>query len=247
MEHETFSRSTAFRGANFGLNRSLRRLFLILSVFATPAFAVSLSDISNKDAVGGLKQALSQGATKAVATLGRPDGFLGNPKVRIPLPDNLQKAEGVMRRFGMGKQADELVTSMNRAAESAVTEAKPLLLDAVKTMSVEDAKKILNGGDDAATQYFRARTAVPLTQKFLPIVRQATAKAQLAEKYDQFAAAGKRFNLVKEEDAKLENYVARKALDGMYLMIAEEERAIRQDPVAAAGSLAKKVFGALGR
>jgi hypothetical protein len=228
------------------MRRIVQSIFFFV-IAASPAFALSLGDISNKDAVGGLKQALSQGATKAVATLGKPDGFLGNPKVRIPLPDNLRKAEGMMRRFGMGKQADELVTSMNRAAEAAVTEAKPLLLDAVKQMSVADAKKILNGGDDAATRYFREKTAAPLTQKFLPIVRQATAKAQLAEKYDQFAGAGKKFNLVKEEDAKLENYVARKALDGMYLLIAEEERAIRQNPVEAAGNLAKKVFGALGK
>lgn len=247
MEHEPLAPGAAPSGARFRLDRLFVPLFCMLCAVAAPAFAVSLSDISNKDAVGGLKQALSQGATKAVAMLGKPDGFLGNPKVRIPLPDSLQKAEGMMRRFGMGKQADELVTSMNRAAEAAVTEAKPLLLDAVKQMSVADAKKILSGGDDAATQYFRSKTAAPLTQKFLPIVRQATARVQLAEKYDQFAGAGKRFNLVKEEDAKLENYVARKALDGMYLMIAEEERAIRQDPAGAAGSLAKKVFGALGR
>ena len=220
---------------------------IILFILSSTAFALSLGDISNRDAVGGLKQALSQGATKAVEVLGKQDGFLGNPKVRIPLPDSLQKAEGMMRRFGMSKQADELVTSMNHAAESAVQEAKPLLLDAVKKMSVEDAKKILNGGDDAATLYFRDKTAAPLTQKFLPIVRQSTAKAQLTEKYDQFAGAGKRFRLVKEKDAKLEDYVARKALDGMYLMIAEEERAIRQDPAGAVGSLAKKVFGVLGR
>lgn len=227
------------------MNILLRIIFLC--VMAAPAFALSLGDISNKDAVGGLKETLSQGATKAVATLGKQDGFLGNPRVKIPLPESLQKVEGLMRRFGKGKQADELVTSMNRAAESAVQEAKPLLLDAVKQMSVEDAKNILSGGDDAATRYFREKTEAPLTAKFLPIVRQATAKAQLAEKYDQFAGAGKRYNLVKEEDAKLEHYVARKALDGMYLMIAEEERAIRQNPVAAAGGLAKKVFGALGR
>lgn len=220
---------------------------LIFFAISAPSFAISLGDISNQDAVGGLKEALSQGAAKAIDTLGKPDGFLGNPKVKIPLPESLQKAESLMRRFGMGDQADELVTSMNRAAESAVTEAKPLLLDAVKSMSVEDAKKILNGGDDAATQYFRSKTSSPLAEKFLPIVRQATTKAQLAEKYDQFAGAGKRFKLVKEEDAKLEDYVTNRALDGMYLMIAEEERAIRQNPLGAAGNLAKKVFGALGK
>jgi hypothetical protein len=227
----------------------MRKLITVLwaLTFAAQAYALSLDDISNKDATGGLKEALTQGASAAVARLGKTDGFLGDPKVKIPLPDGLRQAESLMRTMGMGKQADELVTAMNRAAESAVAEAKPILVDAVKKMSVQDAKQILSGGDDSVTQYFRRTTSEQLTQKFKPVVTRATEKVQLAQKYDQYAGQGAKLGLVKEKDAKVENYVTRKALDGLFLMIAEEEKAIRQNPVGAAGSLAKKVFGALGQ
>ncbi len=220
-------------------------LALVVLLTATAAQALSLSDLSNKDAVGGLKQALTQGAGKAVDQLGKTDGFLGNPKVKIPLPENLRKVEGLMRKLGMGQQADELETAMNRAAEAAVPEAKTLMVNSIKQMSVQDAKAILTGGDDAATQYFKRTTSEPLSGKFRPIVKKAIAKVKLAEKYDEFAGKGVKFGLVKEDEAHLENYVTAKALDGLYLMIGEEERAIRKDPLGAAGSLAQKVFGAL--
>lgn len=213
--------------------------------FASGAYALSLADISGKDAGGGLKEALTQGAGKAVALLGKSDGFLKNPKVKIPLPESMQQVESVMRGLGMGKQADELITAMNRAAEAAVPAAKDMLVDAVKQMSVEDAKGILTGGDDAGTQYFRRKTADPLAQKFLPVVKQAIDKVKLAKTYEKFAKKAAKFGLVKEKDTHLENYVTEKALDGLYLMIAEEERAIRTNPIGAAGSLAQKVFGAL--
>ena len=212
---------------------------------ATGAQALSLADISGQEAGGGLKEALTQGASKAVDLLGRNDGFLGNPKVKIPLPESMQQVEGLMRGLGMGKQADELITAMNRAAEAAVPEAKKLLVDAVRQMSVEDAKGILAGGNDAGTQYFRRKTAEPLGQKFQPIVKKAIAKVKLADTYEKFAKKGAKFGLVKEQDTQLENYVTAKTLDGLYLMIAEEEKAIRENPVGAAGNLAKKVFGAL--
>lgn len=226
--------------------RSLLVLFASL-LLATSAQALSLADLSNKDATGGLKEALTQGAGKAVDTLGKTDGFLGNPKVKIPLPENLRKGEDLLRQLGMGKYADELETAMNRAAEAAVPEAKTLLVNSIKQMSVQDAKGILTGGDDAATQYFRRTTSGPLAAKFKPIVQKAMAKVKLAEKYDQYAGKAAKLGLVKDEDAHLDNYVTAKALDGLYLMIAEEEKAIRQDPVGAAGNLAKKVFGALGK
>lgn len=218
---------------------------LVAALWFGAAQALSLGDLSNQEASGGLKEALTQGAGKAVAALGREDGFLKNPKVKIPLPESMQQVEGLMRGLGMGKQADELVKAMNRAAEAAVPEAKTLLVDAVKQMSVEDAKGILTGGEDSVTQYFRRKTAEPLTDKFRPIVKQAMGKVKLAEKYDKFAGKGAKFGLVKEEDTHLENYVTRKALDGLYSMIAEEEKAIRTNPLGAAGNLAQKVFGAL--
>jgi len=222
-----------------------RSLCAILLLFAGAAYALSFDSLSNQDASGGLKEALTQGAGKAVNLLGKTDGFLGNPQVKIPLPESLHQVEGLLRGLGMGKYADELVTTMNRAAEAAVPEAKTLLVAAIKQMSVQDAKSILTGGDDAATQYFRRTTAAPLAAKFKPIVQKAMAKVKLAEKYDAFAGKAAKFGLVKDQDAHLDQYVTQKTLDGLYLMIAEEERAIRKDPVGAAGSLAQKVFGLL--
>lgn len=221
-------------------------LFLIVTLPAA-AFAIGLADISNKDATGGLKEALAQGATKAVSALGRTDGFLGNDKVKIPLPKTLKQTEKMLRVAGMGKDADELVTAMNRAAEAAVPEAKDLLAGAIKSMSVDDAKKILTGGDDSVTRFFRDKTGKQLTEKFLPIVKKQTAKVDLAKKYDQVAGQGVKFGVVKEEDANIDQYVTKKAIDGLFTMIAEEEKAIRANPVGAAGSLAQKVFGALGK
>ena len=227
----------------------MRRLALVLSfsLFTSHAMALGLADLSNQDATGGLKDALIQASGAAVGKLGVTDGFFKNPKVKIPLPDSLKKVEKAMRMFGMGKQADELTLRMNRAAEAAVPEAKALLIDSVKKMSVQDAKNILTGGDDAATQYFRKTTSGPMAEKFLPIVKKATEDVQLAQQYNKFAETGARYGLVKKEQANLEQYVTQKALDGLYLMMAEEERAIRKDPLGASTSLIKKVFGALGK
>lgn len=218
---------------------------LFLLVILSPVRAAGLGDISQQDSSGALKQALTQGASAAVANLGKPDGFLGNPKVKIPLPENLQKAEKLMRKLGMGKHADELIVTMNRAAEAAVPEAKALLLDAVKQMTLQDAKAILTGGDDSVTQYFQRTTSEPLTVKFLPIVRQATERVELAKKYNRYAKQAAKLGLLDKEDASLEAYVTDKALDGLFLMIAEEERAIRKNPLGQASSLLQKVFGAL--
>jgi hypothetical protein len=213
---------------------------------ATTASAGSLlSKFSNTDQVASLRQALTQGAEVAVKNLAKENGYLGNDKVRITLPESLQKVDGLLRKFGMGKYADELTTSMNRAAEAAVPEAKSLLTGAVKKMTVEDAKGILTGGDDAATQYFRKNTEAALTDKFKPIINKAMQKVKVAEKYDQFAGKGVKLGMVDERDAKLDDYIARKAMDGLFLMMAEQEKAIRANPLEATGSLAKKVFSAI--
>lgn len=214
-------------------------------LFATHANALSVNELTNAEASGGLKEALIQGAGKAVGQLSAVDGFLGNKEVKIPLPETMQKAEKAMRMFGMGKQADELVLKMNRAAEAAVPEAKALLVDSVKKMSVADAKAILVGGDDAATQYFKKTTSAPMAEKFLPIVKKATENVQLAQQYNKFAEMGSKFGVVKKEQANLEQYVTQKTLDGVYLMMAKEEAAIRKDPVGQASNLLKKVFGTL--
>ena len=210
-----------------------------------PASVNSLASFSNKDQIGSLKQALTQGAETAVKNLAKENGYLGNDKVRIPLPDSLQKVDSTMRKFGMGKYSDELVTSMNRAAEAAVPEAKNLLIGAVESMTVADAQGILTGSNDAATQYFRKNTEAALSGKFKPIVSKAMQKVKVAEKYDQFAGKGVKLGLVNESDAKLNDYITRKALDGLFLMMAEQEKAIRANPLKATGNLAKKVFSAI--
>lgn len=217
-----------------------------MSLFTLPAQA-NLSAIGSGEATTGLKEALIRGAEFAVGQLGKNDGFLANDQVRIPLPEPLEKAAKLGRMLGLNKQADELVVTMNRAAEAAVTEAKPLLVNAVKNMSVKDAYEILGGPENAATQYFQRTTNDQLTEKFLPIVHQATARASLADKYNAFAGKAAKYKLLDAQDADLDGYVTRKALDGLFLMIAEQEKQIRSDPLGSGSKLLQKVFGAIGR
>lgn len=216
----------------------------VVMMWLSPAMA-QLERITNKEAVAGLRAALERASQAAVATLGRPDGFLANPKVRIPLPESLTRAESLMRRVGMGRYADELVVAMNRAAEEAVPEARQLFVDSVRKMTVRDAKGILMGGDTAATEYFQRTTKDPLHGRFLPIVQRATEKVGVARTYNEYAEKGARLGLVKKEQSDLDEYVTQKALDALYVTVAEEEQKIRKDPVAAGAGIIKKVFGAL--
>ena len=225
--------------------RSITLAGLLSCLVLGPAFALGLSDLTNQDATQGIKGALTEGATSAIAKLGVPGGFLDNPKVKIPLPPALDQLARGMRIMGRGKDADELVAAMNRAAEQAVPEAKTLMLNAVKTMSVEDAKNILTGGDGSVTRFFKVKTAAPLAVKFLPIVKKATDRVGLAQKYNQFAGQGAKLGLIRGDAANIETYVTNKALDGLYLMIGEQEHAIRQNPAAAGSAIVSKVFGAL--
>jgi len=222
------------------------RLLLLVAALAVsvPALALSLSDLTTKDAGAGLKAALSQGVDHAVGQLGVSGGFLGNPKVEIPLPASLDKASQALRFIGMGDQADELKATMNHAAEAAVAQAGPTFKKALKNMTLADAKGILSGGDDAATAYFRRSSADELRQRFRPIVAKATQHLKLAAVYDRYAGKAAELGLVSGDDADLDGYVTSKALDGLFSVIAEEERAIRQDPLGQASSLIRKVFGA---
>jgi hypothetical protein len=219
--------------------------WLVLGVLIQhPAAWAALGGLlSETDASAGVKTALERGATAAVSLLGRPDGFLKNPKVMIPLPGVLKDAAQILKFSGQQKKVDELVTAMNRAAEAAVPEAQALLIDAVKSLSVADAVKIVRGNDTAVTQYFSGKTRVPLGEKFLPIVTDATEKVSLADKYNAVAGKASGLGLVKKEDANIQQYVTRKALDGLYWMIGEEEKKIRRDPVGTGSDLLSKVFG----
>lgn len=227
-------------------NQSLASTTALLVLAAHQhAQALTMADLSNKDASTGLRTALEKGALAAVAVLGQPDGFLGNPKVRIPLPGFLEDAAKWLQMTGQGKRVDGLVTSMNRAAETAVPMGKDLLVGAVKNMSVTDAKKILTGGDNSVTQFFAEKTRGALGDKFLPVVTQATEKVGLAATYNKVAGRAAGLGLVKKEDANIQRYVTDKSLDGLYTIIGEEERKIRQDPVGTGSAILSKVFGAL--
>lgn len=200
---------------------------------------------SQADATAALRAALDRGAQVAVRQLGATDGFLSNDKVRIGLPEVLEKAAPILRTVGRGAQLDELVTSMNHAAENAVALAQPLLLQAIKSMSLQDAQRILQGGDNAVTEYFAGKTRVPLGQKFQPVVSKSLDKLSITKQYNDLAQKAGKLGLVQGQLVTVQDHVTQRALDGLYFVIGEEERRIRRDPVGTGSTLLKKVFGAL--
>jgi hypothetical protein len=218
--------------------------FALLVVARAHAQGV-LSQLTERDATAGVRAALERGAGIAVDLLGKTDGFWNNEAVRIALPEWLHKGERLMRMVGYGKDLDDLHLGINRAAEQAVPAARPLLVNAVRAMSVQDAKSILTGGDDSVTRFFESRTRTGLQQRFLPIVGGVTKKIGLARRYDKLVDQVGSVGLVKPDDAKIEPYATTKALDGLFVVIGEEERKIRSDPVGTGSAILKKVFGAL--
>lgn len=219
----------------------------------TPASPASLTGLSQDQMVGGLKEALGKGVQQAIATLGKPDGFLKDAGVKIPMPESLQKVEKTLRTLRQDKLADEFVTTMNRAAEQAVPEAAAVLGDSVKQMSIADAKSVLTGTNNAATRYFRRTSETNLHARFLPIVKAATEKAGVTGAYKRMTdkagggLGGLGGGLLGKQAPDLDGYVTRKALDGLFLKIAEQEKQIRENPVARTTDLLQKVFGAVGK
>ena len=222
--------------------RTMPRMLFVLSFLYLFSGIGAAFAVTENEASRGLKEALTRGAGNAVDVLGKQDGFLSNEQVKILLPENLRKAESLLRKMGGGKIADELVDTMNLAAETAVHEAKPILLQSIKQMSLKDGLAILQGPEDAATQYFRRTSALQISEKFKPIIERATAKVGLASYYDKFAGRASKLGLLAEKDANLNSYVAEKTLDGLFVMLAQEEKQIRKDPMASGSALIKKVF-----
>ncbi|MDO4904672.1 MAG: DUF4197 domain-containing protein [Lautropia sp.] len=217
-------------------------LGVALGAASQPVQALDLSSLTQADASTALKTTLQKGADAAVSSLGQTNGFLGNPEVKIPLPESMQKARKLMKLMGKDKEFDALETGINRAAEAAVPEARTLLTNSIKSMSVSDAKSILSGGDDSVTQFFRDKTQTDMFNKFLPIVTQNVGKLGLAQQYNSLAGQAAKVGVVSSDDAKIENYVTNKAMDGLYKMIAAEEKSIRADPVGTGSKLLKRVF-----
>jgi hypothetical protein len=210
-----------------------------------PAHALGLADLSSADASKGLKLVLEKGSEMAVQLLGAPDGFWGNDKVRIALPDAVNKAGKLLKSLGLGQQLDELNLQMNRAAEAAVPQAKKWLAQSIQTMSVQDAKGILQGGEGSVTQFFANKTRAPLTLEFMPSVKQSLEKLGVVNQLNAVAVKLTGMGLLDKDKAKQETHVTAKTLDGLYFMIGEEEKKIRQNPAQAGSALLTKVFDAL--
>ncbi len=216
-------------------------------VFALSLFAQTNRNVSDNDIAAGLKEALGQGVSTAIKTLGKPNGFLLNPRVKIPLPKSLQKLEKGLRIAGQGKSVDAFVASMNNAAEKAVPVAIDVFVDAIKQMSFDDARKILfSGQKDSATQFFRRTSEETLRGKFRPIVQEFTEKTGVTQKYKTMVGkAGFAAQFLGKDATDLDGYVTQRALDGLFLLVADEEAKIRENPIGRTTALLKKVFGIL--
>lgn len=199
--------------------------------------------LTEQDIVKGLKEALEVGTNNAVALVSRNNGYFKNPKIKIPLPENVQKGEKFLRTIGFGRQVDEFELSMNRAAERAAPKAKSIFWEAIKKMTFTDARNILDGPDDAATSYFRQKTSAQLYNAFKPVVNQAMSEVGVTQAYQTVEQKIRALPFTESLSFDLDRYVTDKALDGLFVMLAEEEKKIRQDPAARVTDLLKKVFG----
>jgi Protein of unknown function (DUF4197) len=224
-------------------SRRLAAIQIAVATFALSVAHIAHAQLGEKDAASGIRTALERGASVAIDRLGVTGGFSNNPQVRIPLPDSLKKAQKAAKFLGLDQQFNELESSMNQAAEAAVPQARALLVSAVKQMSVKDALGIVSGGEGSATNYFRRVSGQAIHAKFMPIVIKATDKVGLKQRYNSLAAQGSKLGLLKENQSSLDGYVTGKAVDGLFLMIAEEEKAIRKDPIGTGSAILRKVFG----
>jgi hypothetical protein len=236
-------------------------ILLVLGVSASLVYAGPLDDLlkgaqlpgagrssakaepDQKTTVSGLKEALSIGTEKAVKSVSKTDGYFGNQLIKILLPEKLQQVADVLGKMGFQKQVDSLVLSMNRAAEAAAPKAKALFVQAIKEMTFEDAMKILRGSNTAATEYFKGKTSGKLYQEFKPVVTDNMNKVGVAKAYKNMMAPAESLPFVSKESVDLDHYVTNKALDGLFIMVGEEEKKIRTDPAARVTSLLKTVFG----
>jgi hypothetical protein len=228
-------------------------LFVGVSLFLMTAFSLGQageiarrlglgSELSDSKISSGLKQALQIGAEQSVKVTGRPDGFFGNPDIKILMPGNLRSLEKGLRMLGYGPKVDSFVLSMNRAAEAAAPAARKIFIDAITAMTFDDARRILSGGDTAATDYFKLKTTPQLTAAFRPVVERTMATNGVTQQYQALVAQYKSMPFAKNQDLDISHYVVSKALDGLFYELGQEERKIRKDPAAQTTNLLKEVF-----
>ena len=237
----------------------MRKVFLITVVILlflpSTHYAISLDDLtkgvkgSSKEGtdesttVSGLKEALSIGAGNAVSSVSKTDGYFKNPIIKILMPEKIQRAADVLKKAGFEKQVDDFIISMNRAAEKAAPQAKPIFVDAIKGMTFEDARTILRGGDTAATDYFKGKTSPRLYDAFKPIISSSMDEVGVTRSYKEMMGKYESIPFMKKESVDLDHHVTTKALDGIFYMLGQEEKKIRTDPAARVTDLLKTVFG----
>jgi len=221
-------------------------IFSIFKKKATEATqAAGLESFSQEQLVQGLKEALALGAEHAVTNLGRPGGYLDQLDVRIPMPKSLKSVESTLRTLKQDALADQFITTMNQAAEQAVPEAAGILGDAIRSMTVEDAEKIIQGPEDAATQYFRKTSGDRLKEKMMPLIQEATARTGVTSSYKKITdltGPATTFFGFRRKELDLDEYVAEQATEGLYKRMAEEEQQIRANPAARTTELLREIF-----
>ena len=215
----------------------------VIKAVEQPSSKTSQNAPDEKTTISGLKEALSVGTNNAVKSVSKVDGYFGNEAIKILMPEKIRKVTDALSAVGYKKEVDDFVLSMNRAAEKAAPKAVPIFVNAIKHMTFDDARKILQGGDTAATDYFKEKTRVPLFDEFKPVVTESMDKVGVAQSYKKMTAGYDQIPFMKKEDIDLDHYVTNKSLDGLYYMVGQEEKKIRTDPAAQVTDLLKKVFG----
>ncbi|MEP6735029.1 MAG: DUF4197 domain-containing protein [Chryseolinea sp.] len=204
----------------------------------------SEAPLSNAEVGEGLKEALIKGVTTGADAVSVVDGYLTNSEIKIPFPPDVQKVESKLRQIGLGQQVDKFIITLNHGAEDAAKEAKPIFISAIKALTIQDAWAILNGGNDAATQFLKKTTTLQLTEKFKPVIQNSLNKVDATRYYGDIVRTYNAIPLTEDVNPNLEEYATQKAIDGLFVMIAREEKSIRQDPMARTSDLLRKVFGA---
>jgi hypothetical protein len=235
-------------------NKSLLLIFVFVSFFAGCGYAQFLDDVKKAanlntggltegDASAGIKEALEKGTGESVNLVSKLDGYFSNPEIKIPFPENAKEVESKLRTIGMGSQVDQVVLSINRAAEDAAKSAQPIFISAIKGMTVNDAIQIVKGSNNAATMYLKKSTSPELRAKFSPVIKTSLDKVDATRLWADVINTYNQIPFVKKQNPDLTAYVTEKAIDGLFVMIAREEVKIRQNPVARTTELLKKVFG----
>jgi hypothetical protein len=204
----------------------------------------SSAPLTTTEVAQGLKEALIKGISTGSDLVSQLDGYFKNPEIKIPFPPEVKKVEDRLRQLGMGNEVDKFVMTLNRGAEDAAKEAKPIFIEAIRSMTIEDAWAILRGQDDAATQYLKRTTSGLLKEKFKPVIQNSLNKVNATKYYGEIVSRYNQIPLVQKVNPDLDDYATDKAIEGLFLMIAKEEKNIRQNPVARTTEILKRVFGA---